>query len=197
MNTMLRRKNSSLYSPSPLSRSQVQADNDRNADSPDSTQVMYNHITDRTASPEQLEYRHGSEIGSASTVSPASTLSDADIGYPLERVERVGNAGLFADFDPSWPTSLTGSRSSSVESTSNDYMYASPNFASTLSQLYPFSDFDELVESLRKMEICPYMTQDLYVCVHLFFSCSATADVYRRLLSHRLPLSLTISLWYE
>lgn len=126
MKTIFRHQKSSVYSPSPLSRSQVQADSDSMDDNPDSTQVLL----DRTASPEQLEYEHDSDIGSASTVSPASTLSDADIGYPLERVGRVGRGGFLADVDPSWPTSVIGSRPSSIESAPNDYMYASKNFAS-------------------------------------------------------------------
>lgn len=129
MNITFRRQKSSVYSPSPLSRSQVQADSDSMDDNPGPTQV-YNHVTDRTASPEQVEYEHDSDAGSASTVSPASTLSDADIGYPLERVERVGHGGFLADVDSSWPTSVIGSRPS-VESAPNDYMYASKNTAST------------------------------------------------------------------
>jgi hypothetical protein len=124
MNIIFRRQKPSVYSPSPLSRSQVQADSDSMDDNLDSTQVLYNHVTDRTASPEQVEYEHDGDAGSASTVSPASTLSDADIGYPLERVERVGREGFLVDVDPSWPTSVIGSRPS-VESAPNDYMYAS------------------------------------------------------------------------
>ena len=39
-----------------------------------------------------------------------------------------------------------------------------------------FSDLDELVESIRKLEICPYMTQDLYAS-HPFLSCISIVDV--------------------
>lgn len=62
---------------------------------------------------------------SAGTLSPASTLSDVDIGYPLERVERVGSPEFLADSDPLWPTAVIGSRPSSTDSAPTDYMYDS------------------------------------------------------------------------
>jgi hypothetical protein len=128
---MFRRQNSSLYLPSPLSRSQAQADSD-----PDSTQVSYNYVADYTTSLalEQVEGEHSNGMESAGTLSPASTLSDIDIGYPLERVERVGSPELLADSDPPWPTAVIGSRPSSTDSSPTDYMYDSrshPDFLLT------------------------------------------------------------------
>ena len=68
MNTIFRRQKSSVYSPSPLPRSHVQADSDGMDDNLDSTQVLYNHVTDRTASLEQVEYEHDSDIGSTLSI---------------------------------------------------------------------------------------------------------------------------------
>lgn len=128
---MFRRQKSSVYSPSPLSRSQAQANSNT-----DSTQVSYNYVADHTTSLalEQVEGEQSNGMESAETLSPASTLSDVDIGYPLERVERVGSPELLADSDPPWPTAIIGSRPSSTDSSPTDYMYDSesrPDFLLT------------------------------------------------------------------
>ncbi|KAK2465782.1 hypothetical protein APHAL10511_002326 [Amanita phalloides] len=150
---MSQRQTSTVYSPSPLARSRIpdESDNNCRCDSRASTRSLYNYELDPTTSPDEITFNQDDDAKSASTVSPASTLSDVEIGHPLERVKRVGSANLLAGplgDEGSWPPSLPGSQASLTNSTASDYV-----------------DFDGLMDSIRKLEICPYMIPDLYAIV--------------------------------
>ncbi|KAF8621406.1 hypothetical protein AX15_007818 [Amanita polypyramis BW_CC] len=146
---MFRRQKSFAYSPSPLSRSCIPSEEDQGT-----SQAPYNHVPDRTTSPEQGVYERGAiNERSSSTASSVSTLSDIfQFGHPLERMERVDSANLSTnlDSDETWSGSLVGSQSSSSDS-----------FVSTTEYI----NFDSLIESVHSMEICSYMTQDHYITV--------------------------------